>query len=304
MRGRRAMWVALAGIAACKPELLERPSRVDAPTLLAMRGDPAEAAPGEPVTYTLVVAGPDGPLQQPSASWSYCTAPRPLGENNSVSAACLDDSASPALGPPAPSLTAALPDDACARFGPDPPPGDFRPRDPDGTGGYYQPLRVQVDGVEGLAFGLERVSCSLANAPIDVVQEFQARYTPNRNPELLPLVARIDGAPASLDAIPAGAIVELVAAWPASAAETYVRFDARTQALVEARESLRVSWFATGGDLEHDRTGRAADDLATETTNLWTAPVETGVVHVWVVLRDARGGVASLATELQVVATP
>lgn len=54
--------------------------------------------------------------------------------------------------------------------------------------------------------------------------------------------------------------------------------------------AMRVSWFATGGTFDADKTGRAEDDPATTSDNLWTAP-SPGVVHLWIVLRDSRGGV-------------
>lgn len=50
------------------------------------------------------------------------------------------------LTPRGPELTAPLPLDACARFGPDPPPGNARPRYPDATGGFYQPLVLFTAG--------------------------------------------------------------------------------------------------------------------------------------------------------------
>jgi hypothetical protein len=54
---------------------------------------------------------------------------------------------------------------------------------------------------------------------------------------------------------------------------------------------MRVSWFATAGSFSDDRTGREEHDLATFSDVQWTAPSTPGVVHLWVVLRDARGGV-------------
>jgi hypothetical protein len=54
-----------------------------------------------------------------------------------------------------------------------------------------------------------------------------------------------------------------------------------------------MSWFVTGGTFEHDRTGVAAGDSSTSTSNRWTAPSQPGPVNLWLVLRDSRGGVAS-----------
>jgi hypothetical protein len=94
--------------------------------------------------------------------------------------------------------------------------------------------------------------------------------------------------------------VTLRVAWPPEDAEPYVALDPREQVVAERRESMRVSWFATAGTFEHDRTGRAADELVSFTGNGWTAPDEPGAVGAWVVLRDARGGVAFAAMALTV----
>jgi hypothetical protein len=36
--------------------------------------------------------------------------------------------------------------------------------------------------------------------------------------------------------------------------------------------------------------GRAGSDMATSVRNTWTAPTASSLVHIWVVLRDSRGG--------------
>ncbi len=278
---------------ACRPELGDRESLVTRTRVLAVRGEPPEAKPGEIVSWTLLVASPSGPLPTPVASWAFCSTPKLLTENGAASAACLHDAVRPlAEGPPA--IEAAIPVDTCALFGPQVTSADLRPRDPDVTGGFYQPVRVTVfdhDEPE-VAFGLERIGCALANAAADVTTDFAARYVPNANPELGPLEATLDGAPLSLDAIPAGATIRLRASWPAAAAERYVVYDLASRALAEHRETMRVSWFATAGSFESDRTGRSEDELETSTDNTWTAPSEARTVHLFVVLRDARGGVA------------
>ena len=155
-------------------------------------------------------------------------------------------------------------------FGPDTQSVGFRPRDPDATGGYYQPLRADLAGA-ATAFALARIRCDLANADATAASAFSAAYVPNENPELLPLTATLDGAPATLTAIPAGARVVLEAGWPAASAETFAYFDPSTQVVTSQRESMQVAWYATGGALDTESTGRASDDPATTTDNGWTA---------------------------------
>jgi len=68
-------------------------------------------------------------------------------------------------------------------------------------------------------------------------------------------------------------------------------FNLVTQTLDMHRESLSVSWFATDGSFAHDRTGRDETEQDLTTDDVWTAPTTSGVVYVFVLLRDIRGGV-------------
>ncbi len=75
-------------------------------------------------------------------------------------------------------------------------------------------------------------------------------------------------------------------------AEDYLSYDLGTRTLLPRREAMRVSWFASAGSFAEDRTGRGESDRTNSADNTWTAPKSTGRVHLWVVLRDSRGGVA------------
>jgi hypothetical protein len=287
--------------ASCKPDFGERASLVDREMVLAVRAEPPEVRAGASASFELLVASPAG-VETPGARWDFCATAKLLSENGAVAAACASAfSVRPiAVGPPATS--ASIPSDACSIFGPEIASADLRPRDPDVTGGYYQPLRVELLSDPRLvAFGFARVLCNLKNAPADAARDFAARYVANTNPTLLPLEARdAAGALVALDAIPAGARLVLRAAWPPAAAETYVIFDPASQLVVPRREAMRVSWFATAGSFESDRTGRAEDDQASTTDDAWVAPDVPGAVHLWRVLRDSRGGVAFAEDVLQV----
>jgi hypothetical protein len=168
--------------------------------------------------------------------------------------------------------------------------------DPDVTGGYYQPVRVVVAGDD--TFELVRISCNLGSASAQVAADYQRRYHPNQNPELLPLeVSAGGGAPVTLDPeqpleVDAGATAHLVAAWSAESAEAYVQYDLVSRQIVDRREALRVSWYVTAGALDLERSGRSEDDPGTTAANEYTAPAQPGSAHLWLVLRDSRGGVA------------
>lgn len=267
-------------LVACLPELGERDSLVVEMQVLAVRGDPPEARPGENVTYSLFVASPNGPIAKPRASWAFCATPKLLTENGAVSAACLTNGVRP-IGDGA-TVSAAIPPDACLLFGPETSSQELRPRDPDPTGGFYQPVRVAFDG--RLSFGQERVRCNATNIAAAQAADLDRRYVANTNPEIASLALPQSVARSSRHT--------LRLTWPETSAETYAYYDAAASSVVDRRETMRVSWFTSAGAFEHDRTGRAADERETFTENRWSAPATPGPVHVFAVLRDDRGGVA------------
>ena len=270
----------------CQDALDQRLAIVKEPRVLAIVAEPPEVRPGNDVMLTALAGGPDGALEAVPA-WSLCAAPKPPTEDNAVADGCLADQVV-ALGSAA-AITATVPTDACRTFGPDVASTGFRPRDPDPTGGYYQPVRADLAALDA-AFGFARITCNLANAPGDVAQAYRTMYVANTNPTLDPL--SIDGAP-STTTVPASSDVRLVASWPSDAVETFLYFDPDTQTLVTRRESMRVSWFATGGALAVDASAVAEDDPARSVTTTWQVPEVAGPATIWLVLRDSRGGIAT-----------
>lgn len=248
-----------AALAACKPDLGTEDWLVTSTRILAVRADPPEAKPGTPATYTALVASPLGTIENASILWRWCEAPKPPGDDNVVSTTCLD-TATLDVAATGPSIVATTPTGACSLFGPDTPPGGFRPSDPDPTGGYYQPLRADLMNAP-TAFALVRILCDLAVAPSDIATQYATAYVPNANPRLQPLGMAIDGRPASPQAIPPATSVQLEASWSPSDAETYAYFNPASQSLSTKRESMTVAWFATGGTLSTESTGRGEDNL-------------------------------------------
>lgn len=75
-------------------------------------------------------------------------------------------------------------------------------------------------------------------------------------------------------------------------AETYLSANADTKTIEERREGMAVAWYATAGVFAEEKTGRTEGDPdGVDTTNGWTAPLAPGLVNLWVVVRDDRGGV-------------
>src|SRR5262249_17820382 len=254
----------------CRPDLDVDDSSVTAVRVLAVRAEPAEARPGVNATYQALVADPNASNALRSALWRWCTAPKPPAENNVVSSGCFDAANLLPAGT-GEMVSAMTPANACSLFGPDTPPGGFRPRDADITGGYFVPLRVDIDGADP-TFYLARILCNLAEAPTDIAAEFARDYAPNQNPHLLPLAAYIPGTTVTLDTIAPGSRVEFTVSWPPEDAERYLWFDRASQTLTHRRESMRVSWFATAGRFDTESTGRTEEDTSTSSANEWTSP--------------------------------
>jgi hypothetical protein len=207
-----------------------------------------------------------------------------------------------------------------------------RATDPDSTGGYYQPLRIAENrnGSYAYAVGLSRISCGLTRAASDQATAFQQRYRPNENPAISSVVVLqgdsqipLSGDADTTASVKVGSAVVLRASWPdcpqtpscgdgicganedktncaddctdphgCKGSEPYVAYDLVSLALVDRREGMRVSWYATDGTFEHDRSGTTEEEASVPSAdNIWTAPDHAGDVHLWVVLRDDRGGV-------------
>jgi len=280
---------ALLIVLGCSPEMGHPASLITSERIIGVRTVPAEAGPSDTVQYTSLVASPSGTVSEPSLLWSLCKLRKPVDENTPVSQACLtEDLTASAQGD---QVSIRTPSAACVNFGPLAPPsssGTLRPTDPDSTGGYYQPIRLDLNGQQAIV--RERLHCDLAGASLLLSQEFRARYTPNQNPSLVSLSAFVDDTPASLDALPAGEPIRLVATWSPESAEIFPVFDAVSQTLTDQRESLWLSWFATAGVFDDSTTGRAFYDPSASSENAWQSSAQAGPVFLWLVLHDSRGG--------------
>ena len=323
-----------AALFGCKPQLGAPVSLIAGPTILAVRGNPAEAALGDQVVYEVLAVDREGRVPAADSAitlpalWAICSTPKPPIETNAVSRACLDGVALPGqFGDGLDTYSAPMPSDACTLFGPIPPQAQagqpaIRPRDPDFTGGYYLPVRVSLwipedmrrSGMAGtdtlVSFGLERIACGLANAPSPIVRQYNATYTLNLNPRLAGVNLIDDAAGTTVVLMPAvvshvgqGRTVTLEASWSDDSPESYPVYDVQTKTLIAHREAMVVSWYATEGAFEHDSTGRSGDETELVTDNHWTAPPagpDRHVVHLWVVLRDDRGGTDFIGYDLEI----
>lgn len=335
------------GLCACVPDLDTDESLIKAPTILAVQAEPAEPQPGMEVRYRALAVDQNGTLGdgKGTLTWYYCNARKPTAELGPVSQDCFEaskgklerfDRGAEAVG--------TLPYQACSFFGPNPPPPETedsppgRAADPDGTGGYKQPVVVGLAPKKGEARTVlfeQRFMCGLAGVGPDTSGEFNRRYVPNVNPSI-ESVRRVtmDGAveiqEGEVVRVKKGEHVELEARWAScseepvcaesctgydgsgacpeecsvpvacTGQEDYVWFDGENRELVTRRESLSLAWYTTGGTFDEERTGVAEDERASKLRNTFTAPSKSGNFKLWLVLRDSRGGVGFKELALEV----
>ncbi len=200
----------------------------------------------------------------------------------------------------------------------------------------YGPDNSQYD------VGVTRLSCGLAGgATQEQSATFTKDYRPNQNPQISQISFKQGGADpivvdpnaTDLPTVPGGANLSFEVSWPdcplsptcgdnicsagedltncpsdcqnpqgCEGSEPYLSYDTVTQSLADRRESIRVSWYATDGNFDHDRTGRAEDEAAsTDTSNNWSAPDKATKVRFWLVIRDDRRGVSWTTFDLNVI---
>jgi hypothetical protein len=307
---------------ACAPEFSDRSSEVTAPRVLGIRSTPAEALPGTEVFYQLLVGGENGTDTSPHAKWSYCTQPKATNELNDVAPACFGKGEFVQPFGAGFTPTGKLPVNACAQFGPDVPQPSSgsgsdssgntvtqtqgRPTDADSTGGYYQPVMVDVGtgGDQIPTLGETRITCGLAGSTSEQFAAYNERTRTNENPHLADvIVTSLEDAELTREdaaeplAAPASKSLTLRASWPAcpseascgdgvcspgetiqdcpddcsrpvgcGGSEAFAYLDPETHVLVARHESMRVSWFATRGSFNTDHSGRPESEF-TETSS-------------------------------------
>jgi hypothetical protein len=285
-----------AALGGCADVPDEEPAALAQTRVLGVVAEPPEAAPGDMVSLELVLAGPHGPVERGSAIWTFCRTPKALREPGFASAACLEGQDRP-LAAQGLMIDAQVPDDACTLFS-GRTDADLRPRDPDATGGYYQPLRVRSPDGE-LTLARLRLLCPLTDAPIAVVQAYAQKYVANRAPTITDV--EVDGETLGADAgseqTLSGAELELVVRAGEGARERYLLFDRTQGKLIEREEQLTASWFVSAGTLS-----TAESEL--DTRGLGRARLRPDprhkVVSLWVLVRDDRGGLSYASRRLRV----
>jgi hypothetical protein len=263
--------LAAALAAGCKNEF-ERASYIGGLRVLAIKAEPPEVPPGGSTHLEALVVDPVTTAIE--ATWTACPQPSAGGSGATVDVACLDPDGGVPRTPLGTGLTATatMPMVTPEALGP-----------PDVTGGYYLPLVLDT-----------------AAAGETVQAVYLLRYglggPPNHNPHLNALqIVRPDGTFEDTDeahpsTVAVGATVVLHATVTADSIEDYEApdFAGGTHTVTE---TLRVSWFATGGRLISGNTpsGAAYTWLVLD-THLPNPPSGGAPVDLYLVVRDERGG--------------
>jgi hypothetical protein len=195
-RQRAAAWLAMGWLCSCVPDESDDEALVSEPRILAIRSEPAEAAPREKVTLSALYVGPDGVADSAPIDWAFCLQRKSLAELGPVAPQCLAQESDMLLPlGQGDQASGTLPQDACRLFGPDrPPPMNDeplgRPVDPDPFGGFYQPVRIyDTDEVRYTLFE-QRISCALTGVTQAEFASWNRRYRRNQSPSIAALLDR------------------------------------------------------------------------------------------------------------------
>lgn len=253
-----ALWAyALANLVACDDNFVPY-NQVDGTRVLGIGAEPAELSPGRSARLSALVMGAE------TFRWSWC----PVTLGPSAGQACALEEVEIST-----SSTAVL----------------TWPTDAESLCNAAAAADAPQDGL--------RLDCQAERPAITVRLVVQGSgesvtalwplvigrpdRSPNQNPRLVEVQA--DGARLEDGAamIPGRALPLTAVAAPDAA---------------EAGESLKITWFVTGGEVERARTAYdPGGDPSTLETNTWTLPTSGADAALHLVIRDDRGGVSWLS---------
>jgi len=242
-------------------------SLVDGLRLLGVQANPPEAAPGDQVTLTAWVADTRG--GSVDVSWSACFLP----SNGIANAGCTDGSGNGLVGlGSGDTITFTVPDVDATILGPS-----------DASYGVYLPIVVNVRAPDDTVVGVYRLRVREVVAP---GCELTPPYSPGCMPNHNPAFKGID--PLGDDAGPIAAredeIWALLARYTDDSDEMYKLLSSDNPSVPER---LTTQWFATAGTFPDQPVGGTAVQKFTLDRKL---PPSGGIVDLWVVGHDERGG--------------
>lgn len=284
-----------------EPEVELKPaSYIDKLRILAIKAEPPEAAPGENIILSTLVADPYGSVRRVGYLWVQCD---PSTEGTFGNACAQQDTLRTLNPNELPEGVRIFPLFFDFAF-------------------YRAPFGVlnelDVDSIErrrGLTATILLVAWEGGNLEdlqnpevmrqmaIKRIRIADPQQTPNRNPEISSLT--LNGQPFDAFDVPkikAGSTIELSATSTEESVQTFTRLlpDGSTEEQVEQNV---FSWYTRGGrftqGLSYSSRTDSGDPIGLELPELETLPND--IVDVWVVLRDARGGTDWAKRRLQLI---
>lgn len=269
MRAAALAALALIGAAGCTEADLSDASFVAGLRLLGVQAEPPEAMPGDRVQLTAWVVDTRG--NAIDVAWSACMLP----SNGLANAGCTDGSGNGlvALGSGA-TLPIVVPAVGAATLGA-----------PDATDGVYLPIVVHAAAGGDSLDAVYRLRLRIAVAPgCTLLPPYGGGCAPNHNPTIEHIEPLTDGdAPIATRAGDAWALITRYA--DASIEEYKVASSPNHNAV----ERLTTQWFSTAGTFPDQPVGGTAVQKLTIDRAL---PPPGGIIDLWVVGHDDRGGTA------------
>ena len=264
-------------------------SYIDKLRVLAIKAEPPEVEPGQPVVLTALVVDPLEGIRNVGHLWVMC-----------------DPSTEGALG------NACAQQDTLRSFDPENMPEGVQVFPLFFNFAFYRPPWNALENLEegslarrrGLTATVLLVAWEggtqadlqdpavLRQFAIKRIRVIDAQEVPNRNPELASVT--LNGEPFDEETVPevkAGTTIELAATSTEDSEQTFERVLPDGTTVSESEQNV-FSWYSRGGEftkgLEFSSRTESGDPIGLVLPPLGTVPND--LLDVWVVLRDARGG--------------
>jgi hypothetical protein len=291
----------LAGCNSFKPAEL-----VEGLRILAIKPTPAEVGSGESAMLFPLIVDPgtdlDAGMSLPVLEWALCTKRPKVGVD--IDPDCYDADTADFLVP-LPTLAGG----ATMVTMPQLSVSDFNL--PDSTGGFYVPIRLRITQGATRITAFERLRWKAGFVP------------PNQNP----MVAGIAYVPTGTDGelpdlgqtvdvqeldpttpmqLSAGGKLRFRAEDAPGSAESYMTFigdltDPKNVMITTVTEALQFYWYASAGKIDPAITGEARPDAELDTTQYMDSlGARDGLVDLWLVAREERGGIDFLHRQIVV----
>ncbi len=292
---RRALLLLLLALPAC--DSFRPASLVESLRVLALRAEPAEIGSGEQATIRSLVVDLDAAPDAITYEWALCDKRPKVGVD--VDPDCYDLDTADFLVP-----LPSLPGGTTQVTMPQRTVGDFGLPDP--SGGFYVPVRLRVTagGTRVTAFHRLRWKAGFVppnENPTLAGIGFLPTGVDGDLPDLGPPVdpqPLVDGTPFEA---PLGGKIRLRASDAPGSSESYTTIigDPRDLRTGTVTEGVRFFWYLSAGKADPDVSGEARPDAVVDTTTYpeSIAP-RGGLVDVWLVAREERGGVDFLHRQL------